>query len=114
VQLCATIRNSQATSGNVNTCNSRHGNRDNNATDVVRAMHHTISPSIPKRTTESVHTACINNNLEELYVIATSTKVDISKVDVTKFDDKYFGKKVEKKKIKGEGEFFEAKKEVIY
>lgn len=30
--------------------------------------------------------------------------------NVEKFDDKYFAKQVEKKKKKGEGEFFEAKK----
>ena len=51
--------------------------------------------------------------MNQSYVIATSTKVDISGVDAKKFDDKYFGKKVEKKKTKGEGEFFEAEKEVI-
>ncbi|XP_054816083.1 60S ribosomal protein L6 [Prosopis cineraria] len=45
------------------------------------------------------------------YVIGTSTKVDISGVNVEKFDDKYFAKKAEKKKKKGEGEFFEAEKE---
>ncbi|MFS8023222.1 putative 60S ribosomal protein L6E [Helianthus anomalus] len=49
--------------------------------------------------------------VNQSYVIATSTKVDISGVNVEKFDDKYFGKKVEKKKKKGEGEFFEAEKE---
>nr|KJB76631.1 hypothetical protein B456_012G100600 [Gossypium raimondii] len=49
--------------------------------------------------------------LNQSYVIATSTKVDISGVNVEKFDDKYFAKEVEKKK-KGEGEFFEAEKEV--
>ncbi|MBA0601321.1 60S ribosomal protein L6 [Gossypium raimondii] len=48
--------------------------------------------------------------LNQSYVIATSTKVDISGVNVEKFDDKYFAKEVEKKK-KGEGEFFEAEKE---
>ncbi|XP_048422900.1 60S ribosomal protein L6-like [Pyrus x bretschneideri] len=46
------------------------------------------------------------------YVIATSTKVDISGLNVEKFDDKYFAKEVEKKKKKkGDGEFFEAEKE---
>lgn len=50
--------------------------------------------------------------VNQSYVIATSTKVDVSGVDVEKFDDKYFKKKVEKKKKKGEGEFFEAEKEV--
>ncbi|OWM72807.1 60S ribosomal protein L6 [Punica granatum] len=49
--------------------------------------------------------------VNQSYVIATSTKVDISGVNVEKFDDKYFGKKAEKKKKKGEGEFFEAEKE---
>lgn len=49
--------------------------------------------------------------VNQSYVIGTSTKVDISGVNVEKFDDKYFGKAVEKKK-KGEGEFFEAEKEV--
>ncbi|KAM0050240.1 putative 60S ribosomal protein L6E [Helianthus debilis subsp. tardiflorus] len=44
--------------------------------------------------------------VNQSYVIATSTKVDVSGVNVEKFDDKYFGKKVEKKKKKGEGEFF--------
>ncbi|KAM5558968.1 large ribosomal subunit protein eL6z-like [Rosa sericea] len=49
--------------------------------------------------------------VNQSYVIGTSTKVDISGVNVEKFDDKYFGKAVEKKKKKGEGEFFEAEKE---
>ncbi|VVA40455.1 PREDICTED: 60S ribosomal [Prunus dulcis] len=49
--------------------------------------------------------------VNQSYVIATSTKVDISGVNVEKFDDKYFAKQVEKKKNKGEGEFFEAEKE---
>jgi large subunit ribosomal protein L6e len=49
--------------------------------------------------------------VNQAYVIATSTKVDISGVSVDKFDDKYFAKQVEKKKKKAEGEFFEAEKE---
>ncbi|KAF8398456.1 hypothetical protein HHK36_017384 [Tetracentron sinense] len=49
--------------------------------------------------------------VNQSYVIATSTKADISEVNIEKFDDKYFGKKTEKKKKKGEGEFFEAEKE---
>ncbi|XP_021893724.1 60S ribosomal protein L6-1-like [Carica papaya] len=49
--------------------------------------------------------------VNQSYVIATSTKVNISGVNVDKFDDKYFAKVVEKKKKKGEGEFFEAEKE---
>ncbi|KAK5836002.1 60S ribosomal L6 [Gossypium arboreum] len=48
--------------------------------------------------------------VNQSYVIATSTKVDISGVNVEKYDDKYFAKEVEKKK-KGGGEFFEAEKE---
>lgn len=51
--------------------------------------------------------------MNQSYVIATSTKVDINGVNAEKFDDKYFSKKVEKKNKKGEGEFFEAEKEVI-
>ena len=51
--------------------------------------------------------------VNQSYVIATSTKVDIAGLNVEKFDDKYFSKKVEKKKKKGEGEFFEAEKEVL-
>ncbi|CAK9310297.1 unnamed protein product [Citrullus colocynthis] len=49
--------------------------------------------------------------VNQSYVIATSTKVDISGVNIEKFDDKYFSKEVQKKKKKGEGEFFEAEKE---
>ena len=52
--------------------------------------------------------------VNQSYVIGTSTKVDISGVSVEKFDDKYFAKEAEKKKKKGEGEFFEAEKEVSY
>ncbi|XP_022153787.1 60S ribosomal protein L6-like [Momordica charantia] len=49
--------------------------------------------------------------VNQSYVIATSTKVDVSGVNADKFDDKYFSKEVQKKKKKGEGEFFEAEKE---
>lgn len=49
--------------------------------------------------------------VNQAYIIATSTKVDISGVNVEKFDDKYFAKETQKKKKKGEGEFFEADKE---
>ncbi|KDP43428.1 hypothetical protein JCGZ_16715 [Jatropha curcas] len=49
--------------------------------------------------------------VNQSYVIATSTKVDIAGVNVDKFDDKYFAKQAEKKKKKGEGEFFESEKE---
>ncbi|XP_020233081.1 60S ribosomal protein L6 [Cajanus cajan] len=49
--------------------------------------------------------------VNQSYVIATSTKVDVSAVNVDNFDDKYFTKEAQKKKKKGEGEFFEADKE---
>ncbi|KAL5188471.1 60S ribosomal protein L6 [Glycine soja] len=49
--------------------------------------------------------------VNQAYVIGTSTKVDISAVNVDSFDDKYFAKEAQKKKKKGEGEFFEAEKE---
>lgn len=48
--------------------------------------------------------------VNQAYVIATSTKLDVSSVDVTKFSDAYFKREVTKKK-KGETEFFEAEKE---
>lgn len=40
------------------------------------------------------------------YVIATSTKVDVSTVDVSSVDDKYFARENDAKK-EGEDEFFE-------
>lgn len=43
------------------------------------------------------------------YVIATSTKVDISGVDVSKFDVKYFAKEKSSKAKKSEAELFEEK-----
>lgn len=49
--------------------------------------------------------------VNQAYVIATSTKIDISSVDVAKHSDSYFKKEVTKKK-KGESEFFEAEKDV--
>ncbi|XP_050238752.1 60S ribosomal protein L6-1-like [Mercurialis annua] len=49
--------------------------------------------------------------VNQSYVIGTSTKVDISGVNADKFDDKYFAKQAEKKKKKGEGEFFDSNKE---
>jgi large subunit ribosomal protein L6e len=48
--------------------------------------------------------------VNQAYVIATSTKVDISSVDVAKYSDAYFKREVAKKK-KGEAEFFEAEKD---
>ena len=50
--------------------------------------------------------------VNQAYVIATSTKVNIDGVNVEKFDDKYFAEEVEKKNKKGEGEFFEAEKDL--
>ncbi|KAF7131555.1 hypothetical protein RHSIM_Rhsim09G0146200 [Rhododendron simsii] len=49
--------------------------------------------------------------VNQSYLVATSTKVEIAGCNVENFDDKYFAKKVAKKKKKGEGEFFEAEKE---
>ncbi|KAJ4783258.1 60S ribosomal protein L6 [Rhynchospora pubera] len=49
--------------------------------------------------------------VNQAYVIATSTKVDISSVDVSKFDDKYFTKEKTKKAKKTEGEFFKSDEE---
>ncbi|KAM7471003.1 hypothetical protein LguiA_009186 [Lonicera macranthoides] len=43
--------------------------------------------------------------LNQSFMIANSTKVDLSGLNVDKFDDMYFAKQVEKKKKKGEGEF---------
>merc|ERR1712087_464435 len=43
--------------------------------------------------------------VNQAYVIATSTKVDISKVDVKSIDDKYFSRAGDEKK-EGEEEFF--------
>ena len=50
--------------------------------------------------------------VNQSYVIATSTKVDISGVNADKFHDKYFAKEKKEKTKKGEGEFFETEKEV--
>ncbi|AQK53244.1 60S ribosomal protein L6 [Zea mays] len=50
--------------------------------------------------------------VNQTYVIATSTKVDISGVDVAKFDDKYFAREKKQKVKKTEGELFETEKEV--
>ncbi|GAB2216635.1 hypothetical protein Droror1_Dr00024411 [Drosera rotundifolia] len=51
--------------------------------------------------------------VNQAYVIATSTKVNIFGVNADKFDNKYFSKKADKKKnIKEEAEFFEAERKV--
>lgn len=47
--------------------------------------------------------------VNQAYVIATSTKVDVSGVDCSKFDDKYFAKEKTKQK-KSEEEFFDPEK----
>jgi len=47
--------------------------------------------------------------VNQSYVIATSTRVDVSKVDVSKVDDAFFARKVEKKKASKDGEGFFAK-----
>jgi len=44
--------------------------------------------------------------VNQAYVIATSTQVDVSKVDVSKIDDAFFARKSEKKVAKKEGEGF--------
>ncbi|VAI46177.1 unnamed protein product [Triticum turgidum subsp. durum] len=49
--------------------------------------------------------------VNQTYVIATSTKVDISKVNVQKFDDKYFAREKKTRAKKTEGELFESEKE---
>jgi hypothetical protein len=49
--------------------------------------------------------------VNQSYVIATATKVDVSGVNLEKFDDGYFAKEADKKNKKGEREFFEAEKE---
>lgn len=44
--------------------------------------------------------------VNQAYVIATSTKVDVSGVDIKTFDDAYFAKTKDEKKDKEEEEFF--------
>jgi large subunit ribosomal protein L6e len=51
--------------------------------------------------------------VNQAYVIATSTEVDISSVDVSKFEDGYFMKDKKKKVKKTEGEFFKSDEEVF-
>jgi len=47
--------------------------------------------------------------LNQAYVIATSTQVDVSKVDVSKITDAFFARKAEKKAAAKDGEAFFAK-----
>lgn len=49
--------------------------------------------------------------VNQAYVIATSTKVDIKGVDVSKFEDAYFKSTEKKVSKKGEDEFFETEPE---
>lgn len=54
--------------------------------------------------------------VNQAYVIATSTKVDVTKVDTTKFDDSYFKAAEKKQRAKrSEDDFFaeEEKKKVL-
>jgi len=44
--------------------------------------------------------------VSQAYVIATSTKIDVSKVDVSKFNDEYFSRANDPKVAEGEDEFF--------
>ena len=52
--------------------------------------------------------------VNQTYVIATSTKVDVSGVNVEKFDDSYFAREKKKAAKKTEGELFETEKEVHF
>ena len=45
--------------------------------------------------------------VNQTYVVATSTKIDVSGVNVKKFDDSYFAREKKKKAKKIEGELFE-------
>jgi len=54
------------------------------------------------------------SRVNQTYVIATSTKVDVSGVNVEKFDDSYFAREKKKKAKKTEGELFETEKEVHF
>jgi large subunit ribosomal protein L6e len=49
--------------------------------------------------------------VNQAYVIATSTKVDVSKIDVANVNDEFFAKKEEKKAAKKDGDFLAEKDE---
>jgi large subunit ribosomal protein L6e len=49
--------------------------------------------------------------VNQCYVIATSTKIDVAGVDTKKFDDKYFKKPSKDRSKKSETDFFEEKTE---
>ena len=50
--------------------------------------------------------------VNQAYVIATSTKVDVSKADVSKFEDTYFGKTKTPKSKKGKEDFLDGEEAV--
>ena len=50
---------------------------------------------------------CPLRRVNQAYVIATSTKVDVKGVDVSKIDDAYFSRASDPAKAEGEDEFFE-------
>jgi len=49
--------------------------------------------------------------VNQAYVVATSTKINVAGVDVTKFDDVYFSKPASAPKEKSETKFFDKSKE---
>lgn len=49
--------------------------------------------------------------MNQAYVIATSTTVDVAKVETNKFEDTYFKATEKKTAKKGESEFFETQPE---
>ena len=56
---------------------------------------------------------CPLRRINQIYVIATSTKVDLSKVNVpANLDDAFFNRVKARKQKPAEGEIFETKKEV--
>ena len=49
--------------------------------------------------------------VNQVYVIATTTKVPVDKIDLSKFEDSYFKATEKKSTKKGESEFFESEPE---
>lgn len=57
--------------------------------------------------------ACPIRRISQRYVIATSTKIDVSGVELPEnLNDEYFARKREKRAKKEEGDIFQSKKEV--